>query len=234
MIMARHGRTHWRILTDIDGYCWCNKCDGLASTSCASWVHPRIHFDMNGFSLVLSWCVFALLEGVCRSFQTSFLWKRWSPFVVSSRACLWKVQSLLPQNQLPCWGEPGLLFKSVHLLWASSAQAALLAMVHAKTGSLYTCALRSVGLHCLSLWPFNCCLLMFIVRCCVHRLACLHFEDLSLFTACHATFLCSVTLCRQGWQQSLIHFLKLLRPPQIAEMCCLVCSGCIGRYGQWA
>ena len=140
--MVGHIDGYWQILTDIAG-----------ATSVTDLPPHLAHLEW----LVLSWCVFALLEGVCRSFQTSFLWKRWSPFVVSSRACLWKVQSLLPQNQLPCWGEPGLLFKSVHLLWASSAQAALLAMVHAKNGSLYTCALRSVCLHCLSLWPFNCC-----------------------------------------------------------------------------
>ena len=182
MIMVRHGRRHWRILTDIDGYYWCNKCDGLASTSCASWVHPLIHFDMNGFSLVLSWCVFALLEGVCRSFQTSFLWKRWSPFVVSSRACLWKVQSLLPQNQLPCWGEPGLLFKSVHLLRASSAQAALLAMVHAKTGSLYTCALYGV-LACIA-WA--CDLLIVVYWCLLWDVVCTDWLACTLRT-CHSS-----------------------------------------------
>ena len=152
---------YWQILTDITG-----------ATSVTDLPPHLAHLEW----LVLSWCVFALLEGVCRSFQTSFLWKRWSPFVVSSRACLWKVQSLLPQNQLPCWGEPGLLFKSVHLLRASSAQAALVAMVHAKTGSLYTCALRSVCLHCLSLWPFNCGLLWDVV--CTDWLACHDLEDL--------------------------------------------------------
>ena len=29
-------------------------------------------------------------------------------------------------------------------------------------------------------------------------------------------------------------FSEALRRPQITEMCDLVCSGCIGRYGQWA
>ena len=33
------------------------------------------------------------------------------PFGISSRACLWKVQQLLLQNQLPYWGEPGLHLK---------------------------------------------------------------------------------------------------------------------------
>ena len=94
--MVGHIDGYWQILTDIAG-----------ATSVTDLPPHLAHLEW----LVLSWCVFALLEGVCRSFQTSFLWKRWSPFVVSSRACLWKVQSLLPQNQLPCWGEPGLLFK---------------------------------------------------------------------------------------------------------------------------
>ena len=140
---------------DIDGY-WQILTDIAGATSVMDLPPHLAHLEW----LVLSWCVFALLEGVCRSFQTSFLWKRWSPFVVSSRACLWKVQSLLPQNQLPCWGEPGLLFKSVHLLRASSAQAALLAMVHAKTGSLYTCALYGV-LACIA-WA---CDLLIVVYC---------------------------------------------------------------------
>ena len=199
---------YWQILTGVDRYCWCSKSDALAFTSS---LHSVIHFDMGGFSLVLSWYVFCL-AGRCLQELSNVLPLETVklPFGVSSRACLWKVQSTPATESTSILGRTRTSLQKCASLASEFGPSRLAChgackkwvLVH-----LFTTKSPSVGLHCLSLRPFDCCLLWDVV--CTDWLACHDFEDLSLFIPCQATFLCIVALCRQGWQQSLIHFLKL-------------------------
>ena len=77
--------------------------------------------------------------------------------------------------------------------------------------------------------------LLFIVRCCVHGLACMPWLwGLVTLHPLSGHFLVHCGIVPSRMTAIFNPFSEALRPPQIAEMCCLVCSGCIGRYGQWA
>ena len=189
--------------------------------------------------------------GVCRSLQTSFLWKRWNLFLgsvavrVSGRfnnSCYrinfhigenqdftWKCASLASEfglSRLACHGACRRVL--VHSNRLDKSWQSLKGVVRfsngleRRQGLLELLVFVDCSCSCTDLrtmrWVWG-----------IVAGQCLSW----LVSACHVAW-CSF-VCMPSRMTAIFNpFSEALRRPQITEMCDLVCSGCIGRYGQWA
>ena len=172
------------------------------------------------------------------------------PFGVSSRACLWKVQQLLLQNQLPYWGEPGLHLKVCIscervrpeppcLPWCMPKGPCTLKQTwqvlteFERFCKIFSGLERLQGLLELLVFVDCSCSCTDLFENYAMSLRNCRWSVLELVSACHVAW-CSF-VCMPSRMTAIFNpFSEALRRPQITEMYDLVCSGCIGRYGQWA